>query len=201
MSKRIELEGYKKPNLCCTFVLPMCEVNYRSLPSNFINAYLSDNQIFIIFEKIEDNRPFNIFVDYIQSNKNFCGIVEEEDEFIMMFNIPERNKKNYNLFLSGKYSKFTSEFKALLCSYYGTQSEKDTYKVTEYNTINPEKFKRKQIADRLDVDVSLIEEVMDKPDWDKEQYKSIRQIIEENNKTNQIINDNKQQDTFEHHDI
>jgi len=200
VSKRIELEGYKKPNLCCTFVLPMCEINYRSFPSNFINAYLNDNyQILVIFEKHSENRTFETFADYIKSNKNYKGSFEEEDEVILIFDIPNRNKENYDLFIDGKFSKFTKEFKSLLCNYYGTQSEKNTYKVTEYNTIYPEKFKRQQIADRLGVSISDIEEVMDKPDLNKEQYKSINQIIEQTNKTNQY--DNKQQDTLEHHDI
>lgn len=200
MSKRVELTGYKKPNLCCTFVLPMCEINYRSFPSNFINSYLNyEDQILVVFENQPNNRPFNLFMEYIQSNKNFKESIEEADEIILVFNIPERNKENYNLFLDGKYSKFTKEYKALLCSYYGMQSEKNTYKVTEYNTINPEKFKRQQIADRLGVNISEIEEVMDKPDPNKEQYKSIIQIIQQFNTTNQY--DNKQQDSFEHNNI
>lgn len=196
MNRRIELEGVKL-NKCCTFVLPMCEVNYKTFPDNFINCYLKDDQVVVVFDipKKDDNK-FKLFLDYIKLNKNYDMYEEDIDEITLYFNIPDRNKKNYEMFLQGKYSKFSKEFQELLKSYFGTRSRKEDYKVNVIDVISPMDFKKKQVAERLGVDISLIEEVLDKPDLEKETYKPIIKLLEQAKKY-----DNKQPDSIADHSI
>ena len=96
---------------------------------------------------------------------------------------------NFDKFIKGNYSKFDDELKELLCRYYGRESIKSTYSATVFNTIYPQKFKRKQIADRLNVDVDLIYEVLDVIDIETEKYVSLFDL-EKNQLKNNIINDN-----------
>lgn len=212
MNQRESLIG-KKPNKCNTFVLPMCEINYNTLPNNFINCYLSfdkgkDNyQIVTVFHKFQNDNQymyntskyqFDSFLEYIENNRNYAGKEEEEDEIILYFNIPERNKRNYELFLAGKYSKFSEDYKKLLCSYYGTVSRKIDYRVHEYDIIYPTQSKIKQIAERLfdkkDVaeNIKYIVEVLDIPDMEEEKFKSLKQL-KQSKQNNQLTNqyDNK----------
>lgn len=182
MNRRIELEGVKL-NKCCSFVLPMCEVNYKTFPENFINCYLhpdTNDKIVAVFEKPkEGDTKFSMFLDYIKFNRNYIAYEEDIDEISLYFKIPDRNKKNYQMFLQGKYSKFSNEFKELLKGYFGVRSIKETYKVNVIDVIVPQEFKRQQVADRLGVDVSLIEEVLDKPDLVAETYKPIDKLLEQ----------------------
>lgn len=204
MSTRTELIG-SKPNKCCVFVLPMCDINHKSMPKNFfINCYLNydkgkDNyQIVIVLERPPDGSlALDHFIDYVIYNKNFSHREDYDDEIVLFFNIPESNKSNYELFLAGKYSKFTDQFKKQLESYHGNARCKANYEVFTYDVIEPTDAKRLQIAQRLysakdlPKGLLLIDEVYDCPNLEKEKYKSINQIIE----SNQIIksNDNKQQ--------
>lgn len=196
MSKRKEIEQFKQLNWSAIFVLPMCEINHRTLPSNFINSYLNfEGEVILIFENYreEDKNSFESYINYLKLNRNYSGFGQENNEFIMYFRIPDRNIVDYNHFLKGKYSKFSTNFKKLLESYYGNETRKEDHEVYEYDVIYPKQLKRKQIADWLGVDIELIIEVLDPPDVNKEEYKSINQLIK------QSINkeyDNKQQNSI-----
>lgn len=159
------------------FVLPMCSINYKSFPNNFINCYINDSdEIIAVFNIPEIPELFKEFLSYIEDNKNYTKYEEDIDEISLYFTIPNECKENYNLFLKGKYSKFTESYKQLLCEYYGRISRRTDYKVNLINVIYPEKFKKQQIADNLGVNISLIEETLDRPDLTKEIYKSINQL-------------------------
>lgn len=195
MNRRKKLE-HKKPNFCCTFVLPMCGVNYKNLPSNFVNGYISlDYKAYLIFDKTEDyDVVYHHYQEHLKDrNKNVLDILDYEDEIVIVFNVPEKHKKDFDLFIIGKYSKFDEDYKEQIGNYFGKKSISDTYVVTEYNTIHPQPFKRKLIAERLfekkDLAIGLkileeVGEVLDPPDMNKEIYKTITELT-----------DNKKQET------
>ena len=167
MSKIIKLQE-TKPTKCCKFVLPMCGINPTKLPFNFINSYIYDDKsIILIFEKLNDNIQFE---NFINKNNTFIKQDEIDDKLILYYNIPNEYLNDFNLFKLGSYSKFSQNYKNILTDYYGRISIKENYTVTMYNTIYPQEFKRKQIADRLGVNINLVEEVLDKPDLEEEQY-------------------------------
>lgn len=193
MNRRIKIEGLK-PTKCSKFILPMCNIQSTKLPHNFINAYINDEKsIVLIFEKLDnsDSGPFNKFLQTIVENEYYVKYEEDIDEIVLYFNIPDHYINDFELFKIGAYSKFSEMYKEILILHYGRISIKENHTVSMYNTIYPQEFKRKQIADRLGVDIKLVEEVLDKPDLKQEEYIPIYKLqpiqIEE-----QLQYDNKQ---------
>lgn len=190
MNRRIEILG-TKPTRCHTFVLPMCDIHYAKLPYNYINCYLLDDyMVVMVFEKIDSNDYiFEKFIEKINDNDSYVKYEENLEEILIYLRVPGHNKPNFDKFIKGNYSKFDDELKELLCRYYGRESIKSTHSATVFNTIYPQKFKRKQIADRLNVNVDLIYEVLDVIDIETEKYVSLFDL-EKNQLKNNIINDN-----------
>ena len=180
MTKRQEITG-KKLTYCSIFILPMCNLNYKRLPNNFINAYLKDKDVIVlIFDKHnKDISDFSYFIDALKTNEYYITFMEDDYEYSFFLKIDKGNLQTLNLFLEGKYSKFSEEYKKYLCKLYGKKTIQDSYKVMEYNILYPQDFKRKQIAERLGIeDWKMITEVFDKPDLDRETYKSIEELIQ-----------------------
>lgn len=192
MNRRIEIEGTKK-NLNRAFILPMCGINYKILPINFINSYITlDYQVVLVFDKSEGyNTEFQMFLNHVQENiRSYVSFEDNIDEVDIIFQVPEIFRKEFDLFIDGRYSKFSEYYKRIICNFFGRKTIKDDSKVTEYNIIYPEDFKRKQIADSLSIERSEVDwksiiEVIDKPDLNREIYipidilKAQRTIINE----------------------
>jgi hypothetical protein len=196
VSKRIEIQG-RKATKAHTFVLPMCSLNNRLLSDNFINSYILDDYLVLVFTKPEgEHYNYSKFINYISFNENFIRSELVEDEEVFYFKIPQYYLDDYEKFKQGLYSKFSDGFKELLIKHYGRVSIKENHTVTVYNTIYPQEFKRKQIAEHYNVDLNYVpEEVLDIPNLSFETYKSIIQLQEER-KEKQIKYDNKQQNTI-----
>lgn len=172
----------------------MCGVNYKNVPSNFVNCYIStDYRAYMIFDKTEDyDIVFHHYLQHLKDkNKNIIEYIDQEDEMIIVFTIPDKYLKNFDLFIRGKYSKFDEDYKQIVCNYFGKRSINDSHIVSEYNTLYPQEFKRKFIAKRIyeekDMQKGLkilneIYEVLDPPNLEKEMYKSIEQITEQEEK-------------------
>jgi hypothetical protein len=189
VNKRIKIEGTSK-RLTNTFVLPMVGINHKTLPNNFINSYiLDDYKVVIVYDK---NTDYNdIFAHHLnrimENNKYFIEYQDLEDEFNVFFNIPEEFKDDFDLYLLGKYSEFSDNFKAILTGFFGIKTIKEGHTVSVHNTIYPEDFKRKLIAEHLSyknsiIDYTMIKEVLDRPDLSKEMFKQIS-ILEAQNTT------------------
>ena len=195
MNRRKQIESRKNKNYCCAFILPMCNINYRILPQNFINGYINDNYVIsLVFDKTEDYdiNFYNFSKSVAEHNPHFINSVEEEDEVVINLQIPEKHYENYNLFLEGSYSKFDNNFKKVLVNYFGNKSIQDSYKASVYNAIHPQEFKIKQIAERLyepkDIKQGIknIKEVLERPNLEREYFKSIQQLIEQSNNQQNI---------------
>lgn len=179
MSKRIELIG-NKATKCHTFILPMFGLKQLLLPSNYINTYIYDsNSVVLVCNEPNEiqSEGFNRFLTTINENENYINCEIVNNEIVLHFTIPDNFKSDYNKIIKGEYSKTSAEYKKLIVDFYGRTSIKDTYKVTAYNTLYPQEFKRKQIADRLGVNSKLITEVLDSPDLNYEIYKPLDELI------------------------
>ena len=185
MSKRREIEGTAL-NLNAKFILPMVNINRKHLPNNFINSYITDDyQVIIIYDLNDKDPRFIHYLDFIKGCEHFNKVEENEDELCIFFNIDEKNRRDFDMFKHGHYSKFTEEYKETICKFHGRESIEKDYKVTIYNTIYPQEFKKNQIVERLydKIDkkqglriLEEVGEVLDKPDLDKEIYKTIEQL-------------------------
>lgn len=190
MSRREELLG-SKTTKNYIFILPLLDINYRSLPVNFLNSYIyGSTEIALVFNKTE-NIKFDKYLQYLKLNKNFVEYREDLDEIILIFHIPECYHNDFELFKQGKYSKFSKECKDIIITFTGTYSEKNSSKVTAFNTVYPQEFKRKQIAKELMVDIDLIQEVFDAPNLKEETFIDLSELLTKNNKKPVEIYDNK----------
>ena len=189
MNRRSKIEP-KGKNYCCAFILPMCGINHKNLPTNFINAYINkDYQAFMVFDKTVDYDI--IFYKFLENtrekNNNLIEVADEDDEIVLKFNISKEYHKDYDTFVEGKYSKFSESYKKTLISYFGQKSRDQDYKANIYNAIHPQDFKRRQIAERIydsrDINegIKLIDEVLEAPNLNEEIYKPIQEIIQINN--------------------
>ena len=163
----------------------MCGVNYKNLPSNFINGYVSlDYKAYLIFDKTTDyDIVYHHYQEHLRErNKNVIEYLDFDDEIVIVFDVPEKYRSQFDLFLKSKYSQLDENYKQQICSYFGKKSYGDTHIVTEYNTLYPQDFKRKLIAERLydkkDIATGLkilneVGEVLDSPDLNREIYRSI----------------------------
>lgn len=173
----------------------MLGINHRSLPPNFFNAYITkDNKIVLVFEKSDNNVKFNKFLEFSNDNNDYIKYEEDIDEILMYFDIPVEFSNDYQLFLQGSYSKFSEMYKNVLCMIHGKNSFKETHLVSVYNTIYPQEFKRKQLAEHLGVDHTMINEVFDRPELEEEQFVPLLELLNKNKieKKEEKIYDNKQ---------
>ncbi len=184
MNRRKRIEKNKK-NKCNPFILPMVGINYRNLPSNFINSYISkDYHVIMVFDKTDEyDEIFYHFLDRTRNNIRWYRSSEEDiDEISLVFEIPEIYKNNFDLFMLGRYTEFTESYKGVLCNFFGKKTRKELEHLedmTEFDVIYPREFKRKQIAEHLSynnsvIDWKIINEVLSRPDLEKEIYKSIK---------------------------
>jgi hypothetical protein len=195
VNRRREIES-SRLNTCANFILPMVDINHKTLPKpQFINCYI-DNEyhIYLIFDKDEDFEELSQgFLNYIKEDNEYIVSCEEEtDEYIIKFKIPQESESDFDYYLKGSYSKFDETYKNKLLLYFGRNSSKGENSdglplVNIINIIYPENIKRLQIAKRLDVDVSLIHEVFDPPDLTINIYKPIDKLVKD--KYEQTIQD------------
>lgn len=165
----------------------MVGINDSCLPSSFINSYITlDYKAVIVFNKLEEDKEIDNFLNYINNNDNLKEIITEEDEYVLIFQVKdEEDITNFNKFLSGKYSEFTEKYKNKIRNYHGRETIKENYTVTPYNVIYPQTFKREQIARRLydnkDFKEGLknIVEVLDAPDLTKEVFVPIQELTKQ----------------------
>lgn len=187
MNKRKEIEGNKK-NLSRIFILPMVGINYKQIPSNFINCYiLEDYKCVLVFDKLMDYDEiyYHFMHRVMDNNPNFREYIDLEEEAIFIFNIQDRYRNDFDLFVKGAYSRFSEDYKKVLIGFFGRQSIPQGHLVTEYNVIYPEDFKRKQIAEHLSFKDSIIEknmivEVLHKPNMKEEIFTHIDVLTMQN---------------------
>lgn len=187
MNRRTKIEG-KNKNISRAFILPMCGINYKTLPKNFNNCYITlDYDVILVFNREEYyDTVFYHFVEHVKSSlKSYRSYEEDIDEILIFFKVPEVFRENFDLFIEGKYSKLTDGYKDIIISFYGKKTIKDSYEVTAFDMIEPTDYKRKQIAEYLSSERSIIDwrdidEVFSKPNLKKEIYKPLTILLAEN---------------------
>lgn len=190
--RRDILKNNKYKSKSKVFLLPMLKSPLLHV-NNEIN-YLIDvqvvlggfPQIVVIFENVDyeplkmdiyklQNVPYYLDADYGDDNK----------EVILFFDVPNNYKEDFELFVQGKYSRFSHSFKELLTKTYGEQRLLDFSKesklpnVSVYDAIYPTEERKKALSSALGCDVKdLNDEVLSPPDLEFEEYKNIEELKE-----------------------
>lgn len=181
--KKFILDNDLKVNMSTLFLVPMLGFSNDLLTDEFIGAYIGEElDIKLIFEN-SDNEELKDII-WVLSNNGFYKSLEYDDdnkELIMSFSIPSVYDIDFNLLLTGKYSKFSNELKEVLLDYHGrkTGEGKCIYMV---DALMPDFKTKRYRADKLGVDINDLPggEVMSIPNMDNERYIRVGELIKQN---------------------
>ena len=123
-------------------MLPMFDINFKSISDHFNNCYLSYNSlsfdlpilILNLNKKIELNIDKNIIIDEI----------EDVDNYIFILKIPEDFYNDYELLLNGKYSKISKELLKRIENYWGKNSQ-------PYKVIIKDPSRKQWLEERIEI--------------------------------------------------
>lgn len=139
-------------------------------------------QIILIFDNI-DYEPLKEDVYRISNISEFIDSEydDEDREVVLFFDVPVKFRNDFELFVKGSYSKFSEEFKKVLIKEYGDGRKNEIKnnglpRLSVYDTIYPLKSIKEIMAQQLEIKVELIEEVLDKPNLEKEEFKYIDEL-------------------------
>jgi hypothetical protein len=173
------------------FIMPMIGYiadNFNSYNGEYnylINCHLDliNNKIIVIIDNTDDYNILKL-LQYNKSNIHYEGFKSDDDEneIVLTYKIPEEHKEDFDIFLTSKYSKMSEQYKRKLVGLYGRVTNTEDYKPTKFDILYPTTFKRQQWADRLGVDISIIDEVSPELNMDYEQYKTIEELLPTINK-------------------
>lgn len=152
------------------------KIQYKLLINTYIKS-LNEQLICIVLNKLDYPEESNNFINLQNLNEHFVDYIEEEEEYILVYQIPSHFKNDYDLILNGKYSKTSEPYKQILIRIYGYTKNEKSRLATVYDCLYPTIEKKKQIASDFEVDYKNIEEVSSKPDITYELFKPINELL------------------------
>jgi hypothetical protein len=111
-----------KANISRLFLLPGIQLDEKAKRDfsrfGFENTYLKCDQlsyafnvIFLLFKPNDLDLEFYTFAKNMEKNPNFIEAIDlGRNKVVMVYRIPKRFTKDYELFLEGKYSQLSKEF-------------------------------------------------------------------------------------------
>lgn len=117
--------GYRRrDNISTIFLLPCLQIKQdtkdRFYSQGFVNTYLFFDKtqyeyftpLYLLFKPEAFNIDFYKFMLQLEKNQNYIETLDYPNgQVVFVFRIPKRYDRDYRLFLSGKYSRFSKEFK------------------------------------------------------------------------------------------
>ena len=111
------MEEIIQDNIANYYMLSLLRLDKTSFgKNNFVNTYVTKDKEIVVEVLTEDLIPEIIFKheDY---QTDFVDSTEEENRVIILFSVPKKFEKEYELFMAGKYSQFSDEAKKLIIQY------------------------------------------------------------------------------------
>lgn len=153
------------PNKTSTFLTPLLSMTKLQLKYDtyFVNAFLqSDLGHICLLYRFTGTNQYKEFEGSILKEKQYEKHFNfDPSHVIYLFRIPDHFKKDIEFFLSGKYSRFSSDLKDLITNFYG----KDTI---VYQVIQKDRVLKEMIEKDLDVRLDEDMELASKPILEKE---------------------------------
>ncbi len=165
------------------FLMPLIGISEFSLeyikPKLLINAHCAetdDKIIYVILNKLDFPEEVNDYFILQNLNEHFIDHIEEEEELILIYKVPDHFNDDYIKILNGDYSKTTEAYKQIMLRIYGLHKHDKSYLTTVYDCLYPTEVKRKQIANYFEVNYKDIDEVCSKPNMDYEIFKPLEKL-------------------------
>ena len=172
--KKVYAEYFQKSKV---FLYPLLEIKkgVRYVPIETYIAWegvceLKDEKFICLYSAKKDDAYEKFEQDYLVNHKLFKGYYKiEEDKHLYVYDY-SKFKHDLDMFIAGKYSKFTLQTKDKISEFLG-----DVGTIADYiqSYINPEGF-HELYAENLGVSLDTIEQVYElcsKPDINKENLK------------------------------
>jgi hypothetical protein len=139
-------------------------------------------QIVLIFDNIDDE-ILKMDIYKLQNLPFFIDALYDDDdmEVCMFFEVPDDYLDDFDLFIQGKYSKLSSEYKEVLIRKFGDKRLSSYNPITGLpsmsmqSTLYPTKEEKQALADSLGSSV-VIKEVLDPPNHDIEIHRDIEEL-------------------------
>lgn len=197
----LENNGYRnngttKVTRTTKFLMPLIGISEQQLDGHclnmFINAHLKDEKemiIYVILDKLNFPEESKHYLELQHLNENFLSFMEEEEEYILEYEIPSHFEEDVRKIIEGKYSKTSDPYKQIMIRVHGIEKDEKDHLCYVYEILHPTDKKRELKAKILSIgesiiDKSLIEEVASKPDLEYEIYKNINTLKEYGFNTN-----------------
>jgi hypothetical protein len=156
------MEAKRSDNLCNYYILPLVRLNSASFGGvlNFVNSYLSQDNRYVIVELKEARTDFEKHSAYVAD--------WEEENLMVVFEIPEKYRRDAEKFREGKYSQFSQGAKELIRRGSGLKyrepAGKGQYRTArELLAFEKDETLRKTLESELAVKISKDAELMDIP--------------------------------------
>jgi hypothetical protein len=123
--------------------------------TDLYNCYISKSKIYLYFvfkKPFTDITKFNYFLDTIATNKYYVDYVSTNKYSIVKVFIPAEYLKDIDIFLSGKYSEMSSNYKETMLSLY-MKYNKSTYEIIKKG-LYPSNEDIKRLEAKLDAKLS-----------------------------------------------
>lgn len=168
------------------FLMPLIGISETKImehhPKMFINAHIKntiDKEIVVVLNKLDFAEESITFILLQNLNENFIECIEDDEEYLLYYKIPQHFYEDFDKIIEGKYSKTSDEYKSIILNIYGVERNTKDHKPYMHDCLYPDDTKRKLYANYLNVDVSLIDEVSSRPRLKEyELFKTINQLNE-----------------------
>lgn len=117
-------ESIRQHNISTIFLLPGIEIDNGLKKSfnqfGFVNTYTTCKSftfpykvVYLLFKPVSMDMAFYSFIESLKKNKNFVNELDlGYNRLMVVYKVPTRFNNDYDLFLEGKYSKLSAEFKS-----------------------------------------------------------------------------------------
>ena len=168
---------FDKLNQCTTFMLPMLFFNDKNITSSretmwfgshFVNAYVnvegaSTNEIgdsIYLLYRYSTSKEFMKFDAEMQSRHDFISCIPTDKYHILyQFKTPDEFREEYSLFIQGKLSQFSNDYKKIIRLFHHVTSGQKVYRV-----LYRDPKLKKEIEEDLEVSIPEDQELSEFPD-------------------------------------
>lgn len=152
--------GYNKSK---TYLLPLLSellslrIDYMDfLKNTYVNFDMEgyDGCIGILHDFSFKNPEFTKYENQLTSNELFVDLVDIDNQVLYIFRMPEEYMHEYEQFRIGKYSRFGTDAKELILSFWGEVYSEKVSAVSFLLTLKQVLFKDKRLKQKLEKDLS-----------------------------------------------
>ncbi len=144
------------------FIRSMFEIKCKDWGDNYINTYILDDNIYLVFTKKDIEFSNSLIFDILERLETYINRYENDDWVIYKMLVPIKYIIDYKYILIGKYSKTTEEYKSAVLNksrLFEKHNDNKPRDLLDYirKTLYPTKKDLEYIKKDLDVDFDIEE--------------------------------------------